>query len=173
MTEEEQAHALLYPPTYDGSTQHARVAAALRVARNGGACGCGEKLVCSSCLQRAVNCTCHKYADNFPPSDGDVWQTQDGREWKFTGKRGFRGDTMEMTTCLANHYDGYGITGRAFSPDAFTDGTLKFVRSTCDICKGEGQVGASCPEGRSGCFVIHSKRCPTCNGTGQRAGGKP
>ncbi len=65
----------------------------------------------------------------FPPRKGDVWQTRDGREWEFNGQRGFRGDTMEQTTCIASYFDGYGYTGRAFSPEAFTDGTLRFAGS--------------------------------------------
>lgn len=69
-------------------------------------------------------------AGPYPPRKGDVWQTQDGCEWVFNGARGFRGDTMEQTTSIASHFDGYGHTGRAFSPEAFRDGTLRFVRST-------------------------------------------
>lgn len=66
---------------------------------------------------------------HYPPHKGDVWRTRDGREWVFEGLRGYRGDTMELTTSLASYHDTYGMTGRAFSPSAFTDGTLTFVRS--------------------------------------------
>ncbi len=89
---------------------------------------CGDAI--ASLIAAAPPPEAPRVPGTWPPKKGDVWTTRDGREWEFTGNRGYEGDTMERTTSTASHFDGYGHTGRAFRRVEFTDGTLTFVRST-------------------------------------------
>lgn len=110
---------------------------------NHGSTPAGERVGCALCectgsRPASVEAELERYGatfralngeiEHYPPGKDDVWRTRDGKEWVFNGERGYHADTMELTTSLADHHDGVGITGRAFSPSDFGDGTLTFVR---------------------------------------------